>query len=120
MKQTAKENTKKETLLSDRELFLLRRKRDNQLFLYVICYIAITGFCIHTWVQSKQSFDIVGKMRWVHSSEIEKNNYKDMAPYICAAAIIGVSLIFINLLIKQILPLNKLLKQNRPYNSSGK
>lgn len=119
MKQTAKENTNNETSLSDKELFLLKRKRDNQLFLYVICYIVITGFCIHTWVQSKQSFDMVGKMRWVHSSEIEKNNYKDMAPYICAAAIIGASLIFINLIIKQILPLNKILKHNRPAGSSN-
>jgi len=44
MKQTAKENTNNETSLSDKELFLLRRKRDNQLFLYIICYIVITGF----------------------------------------------------------------------------
>ncbi|MBL7725136.1 MAG: hypothetical protein JNK27_13370 [Chitinophagaceae bacterium] len=120
MKETGKENSKKETFLSDKELFLLRRKRDNQLFLYVICYIIITGFCIHAWVQSKQSFDMEGKMRWVHSSEIEKNNYKDMAPYICAAAIAGVTLIFINLIIKQILPLNKVLKHNRPSDSSDK
>lgn len=119
MKETSEKNSNPEGLLSDKELFLLRRKRDNQLFLYIISYVIVTGFCIHTWVRSWQSFSIEEKMRWIHLSESEKDNFRDMTPYICATAIIGVSMIFIYLIIKQILPLNKVLKHNKTYNPPG-
>jgi len=93
--------------MSERDIFQLRRKRDNLLFLLIITYLSIVAVTIFIWQRNTPSIDLDGKMRYINNSN---SQIADLLPYICTTVILGITFFFIFFLLKYVRPLNKKMK----------